>query len=522
MPKRYVSVWFRYLKTDWVTKRSPQYAGKPFLLTASQHGRMIVTEANAAAEAKGIFKGSVLADARAAVPGIEAMDERPDHFPKVLEKIGEWFIRYAPVVSLDEPDGILLDATGCAHLWGGEASYLKDIEQKMKTLGYTVQLAMADSIGAAWGLARYGNSQSVKLNSMEMDAKVALPQSQIGYTVLPSGKEIEALGALPPEALRLDEETVSRLKKLGLTRIKDFIRMPPRVLQRRFGNGFMQRLQQAIGAIHEFREPIVVTEAYAERLPCLEPIAHAAGIEIALQKTLFDLCGRLQREGKGLRNAIFRAYRTDGKCEEMSIEVGRPSCSTEHLFKLFEPKISTMEPAMGIELFVLEAPVVEAHPGLQTPLLKTQGALHHPEVAALWDRLANRLGPQQVQRVLPEARHMPEQALAATNSLDAQTETQWRDTAARPIQLLPKPEPIQVAAPVPDYPPMHFRHRGKLHKVVKADGPERIEQPWWIRDGKQRDYYHVEDEEGRRYWLFRAGHYGKQKTVGWYMHGYCA
>ncbi|HEU4902126.1 MAG TPA: DNA polymerase Y family protein, partial [Flavisolibacter sp.] len=84
------------------------------------------------------------------------------------------------------------------------------------------------------------------------------------------------------------------------------------------------------------------------------------------------------------------------------------------------------------------------------------------------------------------------------------------------------PERIDVTAPIPDYPPMLFRYKGTMHKIIKADGPERIEQEWWIQDGEHRDYYCVEDEEGRRYWLFRSGHYNEEKTPLWFLHGFFA
>ena len=91
----------------------------------------------------------------------------------------------------------------------------------------------------------------------------------------------------------------------------------------------------------------------------------------------------------------------------------------------------------------------------------------------------------------------------------------------RPLQLLAIPEKIEVTAPIPDYPPMLFRHKGKLHTIIKADGPERMEQEWWIAGGRHRDYYYVEDEEGKRYWLFRSGHYETDKHR-WFIHGFFA
>jgi len=96
----------------------------------------------------------------------------------------------------------------------------------------------------------------------------------------------------------------------------------------------------------------------------------------------------------------------------------------------------------------------------------------------------------------------------------------WNTDRPRPVQLLSIPEPIQVTAPIPDYPPMNFRYKQKLHTVKKADGPERIEAEWWLQEGQHRDYYVVEDEEGQRYWLFRSGHY--EEGHEWFIHGFFA
>ncbi len=276
MAKRYVSIWFRYLTTDWFTLRQPQFKTLPFVLRASEHGRMIITAANAIAEQQGITRGMVLADARAMIPSLQIQDDKPDLANKLLNRLAEWCIRFTPVVATDPPDGLILDVTGCPHLWGGDIPYLQNITTKLYTRGDHVHAAMADTIGAAWGIARFGNS-----------------------IVIERSKHIEALMHLPPQALRPEPEVAERLHKLGLHQVKQFIRMPRTSLRKRFGNHFMMRLAQALGQLDETLEPIEVPELYHERLPCLDPIVTAPGIEIALQQLLEKLCARLQQEQKG-------------------------------------------------------------------------------------------------------------------------------------------------------------------------------------------------------------------------------
>lgn len=499
MVKRFVSIWFRHLNTDWFTLRQPHLKNVPFVLRASSHGRMVITAANTVAEMKGIRSGMVLADARAIIPDLEVLDDKPNLADKLLNRIAEWCIRFTPVVAIDPPDGLLLDATGCSHLWGGDSSYVADIVKKLNDKGYDVRVAMADTIGVAWGVGRFGNKP----------------------LVINSDRNIEALMCLPPEALRLEAGTVERLHKLGLGQVKQFIRMPRSSLRRRFGQHFIMRLDRALGQEIETINPLIPIEPYQERLPCLDPIVTATGIEIALRQLLETLCFRLQQEQKGLRTAIFKGYRVDGKIEQVNIGTHRPSHNVHHLFKLFEIKLSTIEPALGIELFILEAPKVEDYLSLQEKMWEGSGGLEDVRLSELIDRLASKLGMQAVHRYLPDEHYWPERSFKPTSSLQEKSAITWRTDKPRPLQLLRVPERIEVTAPIPDYPPMLFRYKGKVHEIIKADGPERIEQEWWLQQGQHRDYYRVEDKEGHRYWLFRLGHY-HDKTYQWFIHGFFA
>jgi protein ImuB len=497
MEKRFVSIWFRHLNTDWFSLRQPQLKNLPFVLRTPSHGRMIITATNAVAEMRGILCGMALADARAIFPELEVYDDNPELTYKLLTRLAEWCIRFTPIAAIDPPDGITLNASGCSHLWGGEAFYLNEIVRKLTARGYDVKVAMADTAGAAWAVARFGKENLVA-----------------------SGMHSETMMCLPPESLRLEADTVVRLHKLGLRQIRQFITMPRPSLRRRFGEHLLHQIDKAFGNEIELIEPVQLVEPYQERLPCLEPIVTLGGIEIALRQLLEILCHRLQKEQKGLRAAIFKGYRIDGKIEQISIGTNRPSHHVNHLYKLFEGKLSTIEPALGIELFILEAQKTENHFAKQTKAWEGSGGLEDIRVAELLDRLASKIGTQAIHRYAPDEHYWPERSYTHA-SLDEKLSIAWRTDKPRPLQLLSNPECIEVTAPIPDYPPMLFRYKGKLHTISKADGPERIEQEWWLQQGQHRDYYRVEDEEGNRYWLFRLGHYHDEKYQ-WFMHGFFA
>ncbi len=500
MPKRFMSIWFRYLRTDRFVRRQPALAAMPFVLSSPDHGRMVVTAANNLAQAEGIDIGMAVADARAIIPSLKVFDDQPDLSIKLLTGIAEWCIRFSPVVAIDTPDGLLLDVTGCAHLWGGETQYLAEINKRFKHFGYEVKIAIADTVGTAWAIARFEQNNFI----------------------IKSKEQTTALLPLPPSCLRIDAATVERLEKLGLRQIRNFIHMPRPSLRRRFGKELLQQLDKALGHEEETIIPVIPVEPYYERLPCLEPIVTAKGIEIALQRLLDALCKRLQQEEKGLRGAIFKCYRVDGKIEKLEIGTNRPTCNTKHLFKLFEIKIDSIEPALGIELFTLDALKVEELSITQEELWKNHCGLDDINVSELLDRIAGKIGAGNIHRYVPDEHYWPERSFKAALSINESLQTTWKLDRPRPLQLLPKPEAIDVTAPVPDYPPMNFRYKGKLHKILKADGPERIEQEWWLQQGQHRDYYAVEDEEGCRYWLFRLGHYDAAKSYQWFMHGFFA
>jgi protein ImuB len=501
MSKRYMSIWFRHLLTDWQVNRRPELAHMPFVFTTKERGRIIITATNIEAERQDIHIGTAAADAKAIVPGLQVIDDIPGKAVRLLTAIGEWCIRYTPIIAVDAPDGLILDISGCPHLWGGEREYLKDLSAKLKSRGYDTRIAIADTIGAAWAIARFGKVTPI---------------------IVP-GTHASALLSLPPAALRLEPVILEKLKKLGFYKIESFIGMPRSVLRRRFGQGILQRLDQALGHEVEPIMPLQPIAPYEERLPCLEAIRTATGIEIALQRLLDMLCKRLQHEGKGMRTGILKCYRVDGKTVQIDIGTNRASRNTAHLFKLFELKIASIEPALGIELFVLEAPKVEDVSPEQESLWEAgQCGLEDMELAELLDRIAGKVGAGAIHRYLPQEHYWPERSVKSSVSLSEKTGTDWRSNRPRPIRLLAKPEVIEVMVPLPDYPPVQFIYNQKIHQVKKADGPERIEREWWLEAGELRDYYTVEDQDGCRYWLFRSGHYAGDKQVQWFIHGFLA
>lgn len=495
---RIVAIVFPQLMTDWIIRRQPQLKDIPFVLTIADRGRRVVKAVNRIAQEKSVYVNMVVADCKAIVPELEVLDYDPDQSLKLLTALAEWCIRYAPIVAIDLPDGLLFDSSGCSHLWGGEEVYLKTIHDRFKKIGYDTRISISDTIGCSWAVCHFGKIISI----------------------VPPNKQIQALSNLPPAALRLEESIVEKLIKLGLLTIESFRNMPRTALRRRFGAGLLTRMDQALGNELELLIPVKPIPPYEERLPSMEPILTATGIEIALKNLLEQLCNRLGNESKGLRTCTFVCHRLDGTSQTIEVGTNRPSQNINHLFKLFEIKIQQIEPDLGIELFTLEATAVEELQNTQDALWAINSA-NEAAIAELLDRIAGKTGADAIHRYLPAEHYWPERSISVTASLKEKAISSWRSDVPRPLHVLKNPEPIEVSVPIPDYPPLLFNYKGELHTVKKADGPERIEQEWWTDKSEYRDYYCLEDEKGGRYWVFRLGDYmtGDPK---WFIHGFFA
>lgn len=499
MHKRFVAIGFPFLVTDWMARRDAKLKDEPFILYAPERGRMVIKASSKAAHSKGIFPGMVVADCRAIFPDMTVLEYPAGKAEELLEALALWCIRFTPVSAVDLPDGIVLNCSGCTHLWQGEQSYVAHILTRLENFGYHVRAAMSDTVASAWAVSRYGKNQ----------------------TIVPPGKQLSALLHLPAEALRLEHTVTEKLEKLGLNKIGQFANLPRTALRKRFGVELLHRLDQVSGFEIEPVQPVQPPKQYLERLTCLEPISTAKGIEIGLERLLNTLCERLASEGKGLRTATLRCHRVDGDVQEISVGTNLPSRSASHLMKLFELKTGQLQPDLGFELFELEANTVEPLAFDQTAMWIETNTADTSAVAELLDKIISKRGAKVIHRYLPAEHYWPERSYQQAPSLSTKKEIEWRTDQPRPIHLLSIPHVIEVTVPLPDYPPMLFFYKGQRHQIKKADGPERVEQEWWLQQGEFRDYYCVEDEEGKRYWLFRSGHIDGGNSR-WYIHGFFA
>ena len=433
-------------------------------MESGAHGLRVVA-ANESARLAGVSEGLRFTDARARLPSIdsEEIDRAADS--RALHHLGDWMIRIAPLVALDGDDGLMIETTGCAHLYGGEAAMVQSISQLLYREGIEHRLGLASTPGAAGAIARARSG-----------------------VILPDGDEADGLADLPVAVLRVSEKAETLLRRFGLTRIGQLYGLDRKSLTRRFhsreaADAVVLRLDQALGLRREPLTPLRPPPDYAARLPCPEPLLSTEGLVAGLEKLASQLCEDLKTLGQGAREFTLFAYRCDGDVKQASIRLARPSSDSIHLQKLFANHMERIDPGFGIDFLTLEA----RHVGrLNLSVRALSGALAVSDVdevslAALSDRISAKLGIDSVQISQPHESYFPERSehwKSFEGELPETAITAQIDRL-RPIRLFDHPEPLEVLAQVPDGGPQRFYWRRILRVIAWVEGPERMAPEWW-------------------------------------------
>lgn len=453
----------------------------------------------------------LLANARSKVLHLQSRDADPAADAAALRRLALWCLRYTPLVApWDEEsgaDGLFLDITGSAHLFGGEAGLLSDLAGRLRRFGLRSQLAIADTPGAGWAITRCG---------------------KVDRMIVPPGGAESALRDLPLTALRLPDDTRLLLRRLGFRRIADAMHQPRAPLAARFGAPFLDRLDQALGRAPEPLSPLAPPSVYRAQAMFAEAITTQEHVVEVATRLLHDLAADLARDGVGARKLRLLLFRMDGEVLSLTIGLAAPSRNARHIAGLIALRLDRLpnglEADFGFEAAGLHVLTAEPMPERQALLTVSDDIGDPAGLSRLIDRLEQRLGAGSVRRLHPHQSHIPERTVLACHAGDGPSR-KWTDDGpsnVRPLLLLVCPEAAEVMALIPEGPPRQFRWRGVLHQVTRAEGPERIAGEWWRQsdDQLERDYYVVEDTSHRRFWLYRAGLYNRGGTTPqWFVHG---
>jgi protein ImuB len=499
--RRYLALFLPWLPAERLVREGRAPADQPFALIEKQRGALRIAALNPQALRLKLEVGQALADARGCVPELAAFPHDPAGDLAFLDRLSRRCDDYTPSVQLDPPQGVVLDVTGCAHLHGGEDALRESLIAEIAGKSLTVHVALADTAPAARALARFGG---------------------------------DSVAALPIAAMEVEPETHHALGRAGFRRIGDLVPLPRKVLAARFGMAMTTQLARLLGEedVHLVPQPwqdaVFAEQCFAEPIGRSDDVLEV--IEMLLERTAVQLAER----GEGGRRFAARLYRSDGHVARLEVETGAPTRDPALVLRLLRERIDSLadplDPGFGYDSIDLAVPhgeaLAEVQPGLEAERHRAN------EIGPLLDRLAVRHGPARVRRFAAGNSHVPERA-GKLRPLDAKAKTStWLEVSEtepplRPLILLDPPQKVEVIAAVPEGPPQRFRWRGKPHRVLRQEGPERIAAEWWRRrgghadnSGLTRDYYRVEDETGHRFWLFRHGLYGQEaEHPDWYVHG---
>ena len=505
--RRILALWWPHLSTDRLIRKHGARSEAPLVISQKANNALVVYALEKRAQALGLHKGQPLANARAMVEKLTIVpaDEKAD--AALLDGIADWCDRFTPLVSLDSPDGLFLDITGAAYLFGGEAAMLATVTASIARQGFAVQGAIAGTSLAAHALARYAPGATT-----------------------PAGGEAQAVAHLPITALECDDKALRALRHAGLKTVGAVAGRLSSELSERLGANFVTRLKILLGAEEKPLQPRRALPDLMAEQRFAEPIVTEEMIAASLLQLARHLSEILEREGRGARMLEAAFFRADGKVERIAVRTGEPLREPAVMLRLLRQRLDALadplDPGFGFDLIRLEALLAEETRPATISFDSHENARR--QIGFLIDRLAARFGDARVQRFVPQSTHIPEAAAAPVPAQDSDFGQQnWSlkrrpgDPPRRPLRLLEKPEEISVpASAFPDGPPGRFRWRRAQFDVTRAEGPERIAMEWWKKAGFTRDYFRVETRDGQRFWLYRDGLYQQNGLAPrWYLQG---
>ncbi len=294
--RRYLALFFPFLPADRLRRNGASPDGA-FAFVEKLGGAICLVAVDRQALALGLVPGCTLADARASAPDLAVFDHDPGADHRLIERIADGCERYSPMVAIDPPDGLLIDISGCDHLFGGEAGLVCDIEERLAQMGITVRTALAHSPEAAHALAR--------------------------FQTLPAPDEETAIRRLTVSALELEDEIETGLRRAGIRTIADLADLPSASLAARFGKAMVYRLDRVTGRSDSRITPRRPLAPLRVERRFAEPLGHVDAALSVLVELAGEAAGQLQERGMGGRDFHARFFRSDGIVRDIKVETGQ-------------------------------------------------------------------------------------------------------------------------------------------------------------------------------------------------------
>ncbi|MEM7720476.1 MAG: DNA polymerase Y family protein [Pseudomonadota bacterium] len=548
MPQRRIlSLWFPRLAAERCLRTTRGLPAGPFAVVGDVKNAQVLVSLSAEAEAVGLSLGQPLRDAHAMCPDLQTRLQNTGLDQGFLNVLRRWAGKFSPWVSEEVPDGLVIDLTGCAHLFGGEAPLMEVVETDCADLGLSVRMGIADTVGAAWALARFSGAGQGRVRSGDDIAQEARAtrsraakrrhwerggpppgrQTPVNHSarIAVSGQTRTALAPLPIAALRLEDDTIAILNRLGLRQISDLAGQPRAALARRFGRHLVRRLDQALGVEPEPVNPARAPDHFAVRLTLPDPVGLSSDILAALDRLLPPLSQKLKNAGRGVRRIRMECHRSDHTMDVVEAGLARPSAAPDRIRPLLAMKLEEIDAGFGIDMIRLEAVVTEpvhAHQHRGHAEAASDGVSRlsgSDEMSDLLGRIGGRIGLEALTRLHPTDSNIPEKTSKCLAAAWSDPAMDWpRPRGPRPLELW-RPE-IVTAHDAPHL-PASFKWRNRVFETHTGLGPERISPEWWLDDPDWRtgvrDYWRITTRSGDRLWLYYA--HGATLSPGWFCQG---
>ena len=542
--RRIIAIWFPYMGTERILRKTQHSLGKPVVVVAKKSQSEIISSISATAQYKGLFVGQSLRDASAICPHLFVQTQNSYAETQFLKGICRWSSKFSPWVAPEGNTGLIMDITGCSHLFGGEDRMINHILLAYDELGLTTKIGCADTVGAAWALSRYSEKTLQNYrngNAIEQEARATRSRSakrsfkdipnnlkvtkSSNYFIAPPGEIRQSISNFPVAALRLEIKTQNTLAQLGLRQIGDIINQPRASLNRRFGLSLLKRVDQALGNLPEPISPLRPELNFGVRISFPDPIGLKSDIIASIDRILDRLCSNLRKKNLGAQKVLLQAFRTDNTTGSIAVGLAQPSNSFKHIRDLMIIKLDDLNVQFGIDILRLEA--------TRTEVLTKDNHIGHVLVGErnasriekninpenLISKLGVRIGLENIIRLHPAKSNIPEKTYTMLSAAWSEQAKEWpKPKSYRPIQLW---VPEIINAPDKPNPLSEFKWRGKIWHITESYGPERISPEWWLDDPKWRsgvrDYWFIQCNTGDRLWIYYA--HGGLMSSGWFCQG---
>ena len=542
---RYISLWFPYFGAERVQRIFKLEKKHELAIIENNGNTQTLSSVSFGAYNSGLNIGQPLHDAKAICPQLVTHIRSVKCELAFLHALCRWYTQFTPWVAADKYDGVTLNIKGCAHLFGSEAKMLDLIVSRTEKVGLTVTSGMADTVGAAWALARFTHKLTenyLTSNSIDQEARATRsrakkkPQTNSSKQrtiqllknnttrIAPVGHTYKSLAKLPIASLRIENEIVTKLNQLGLKFVKDLLKQPRAPLARRFGTTLITRLDQALGHVPESISPITNRKYFGVRISFPEPIGLIEDIKKTIEKLLTRLCNKLKTAVLGLQKLKIDLIFSNNETQTLLVSMAFFTNEPDRIFSVLLLKLDEIKQNFGIDIIRLEAinvgPILQSQSVNNLEIHEKTVKNQNTTIKNLIERLGTKVGLDAITRHIPAESHIPERSWQILNAAHSDYNLgNWPTSSCNRPSFLWPPEALE--GPKDSRLEDHFIWRKKLFHVKTKLGPERIAPEWWIEDNNWRsgvrDYWQVHCDDGQFLWLFYA--YGAQLPGGWFCHG---